>query len=335
MDVGILRLPNEMLIQIFEVDPGDPGVFSISTLCRRLHYLALPVYLTAHGVPDPQTLLSEDLILLSTQLHLLGPLQTALFIRSLKHLSCSFPLSSAHLQHFSRKEHGFHNNLFFYLVRRLTAFLANLERVNEVTLEFQRAYPVFTSSLEALNAWDSTISALLDVIMKKGCTALNVQGGMFAVHSSQFQFNPNPQRVIRIKRHVQSVMSVLGRRIASAFGRKAKVDKSLRSGKEQWGLRTFNIHSSILLLAPCYGWTMATLRASPYLTTLSIVCDDIQERDGDDILLNIHAPRLRNFFMDLSCSVTAPALDQFLARHPHISASNFGPRVRLPWGLAR
>ncbi|KAF7370387.1 hypothetical protein MSAN_00670200 [Mycena sanguinolenta] len=65
---------------------------------------------------------------------------------------------------------------FFYLIRRLTAFLANLERVNEVTLQFQLDYRVMSPSLAALNAWDPTISGLLDVIMKKGCTALNVEG---------------------------------------------------------------------------------------------------------------------------------------------------------------
>ncbi|KAJ6519100.1 hypothetical protein C8R45DRAFT_950239 [Mycena sanguinolenta] len=329
MEVGILALPNEVLIQIFEVDPGNPGVFSISTLCRRLHYLALPIYFTAHGIPDSQALLSKDLILLSTQLHLLGPLQTALFVRSLKHISCSFPLDTASLRHSSRRESRSYNNLFFYLVRRLTAFLGNLERVNEVTLEFQLEYSVMSRSMDsALNAWNTTISALLDVIMEKGCTALNVQGGMFVVHSSQFQLTPSPRPAVQTER--RSVIYAFGRRITSMFRRGIG-----RKGKAQAGLRIFNIHSSILLLAPCYTWTLATLRASPNLTSLSIVCDDLPERDGDDILLNINAPNLQHFAMDLSCRVTAPALDQFLARHPYLSASNFGPRVRLPWGVAR
>ncbi|KAF7370373.1 hypothetical protein MSAN_00668800 [Mycena sanguinolenta] len=337
MDVGILRLPNEVLIQVFEVDPGNPGVFSISTLCRRLHYLALPIYLTAHGIPDPQTLLSQDLILPATQFHLLQPLRTALFIRSLKHISCSFPFRQVFFP--SPRESRLYE--FFHQVRRLTGFLANLERVDEVTLEFQVHYWFIAMdrsvAFENLNAWDATISPLLDVVLEKGCTALNVYGGIVVVEDFQLKHPPPRARgsilppVVPLKQ--LSFLSAIGRQITGVFGigQKAEVE-----GKTPLGLRTFNIHSSILLLAPCYGWTMATLRASSNLISLSIVCDkNIPDRDGDDILSNIHAPRLQYFFMDLKCRVTAPALERFFARHPHTSASesSFGTQVRLPPGM--
>jgi hypothetical protein len=90
---GIQSLPNELLFHIFRyLDGTDKGIFSLSTSCRRLHYVTLPFYLAAHGIADTPALASQDLALLPSQLVLLGTLQTALFIRSLKHISCSFLL---------------------------------------------------------------------------------------------------------------------------------------------------------------------------------------------------------------------------------------------------
>ncbi|KAJ6497454.1 hypothetical protein C8R45DRAFT_127778 [Mycena sanguinolenta] len=335
MMVDFLELPNEVLIQILEVDPGNLGVFSISTLCRRLHYLALPIYFRAHSIPDPEALLSEDLILHSKRLHLLRPLQTALFIHSLKHISCSFSLNTVYVEPLSRRHYGVDKNLFFHQIQTLTSFLEHLERVDEVTLHFQLDHWVLSQRRDALDVWDSTMSALLDVVVDKGCTAFHMEGGMFIVHASQFQRTTSPRPVVPLKQH--PAMPVLSRRIATLFGRKAKLDRALHSGQRAapLGLRTFNIQSNILLFPPCYGWTMATLRASPDLISLSIVCADIPERDGDDILFNINAPGLKHFFMDLSCRVTTVALEQFLARHPSISASSFGPRVTLPAGMRR
>ncbi|KAF7370388.1 hypothetical protein MSAN_00670300 [Mycena sanguinolenta] len=224
--------------------------------------------------------------------------------------------------------------VFFYHVRRLAGFLENLEQVDEVTLDFRQIYyAVFSEgrqALECLKAWESTIFPLLGAALGKGCTAFNVYGGTFIVHKSQ---RTSLQPVVPMKQ--PSVLSALGlriHRVASMFGRrirrKAEVEK-----KTPLGLRTLNIHSNIFLLPPCYDWTMATLRASPSLISLSIVHDDIGEWDGDDILSNIHAPRLQHFAMDLNCSVTAAALQWFFARHPHIGASSFGTRVALPTGM--
>ncbi|KAF8216794.1 hypothetical protein K438DRAFT_1953692 [Mycena galopus ATCC 62051] len=303
--VGILELPNEVLIQILQYDPADSGIFSLSTSCRRLHHLALPIYLAAHGVPDPPALASGDLVLFSNQLYLLRVLQTALFIHSLKHISCAFSSLNS-------RDHRPRRNLFLRDIGAMAGFLSNLKRVDEVTLDFTALnFWVLSQNLGALNAWESTISALLDVILEKRCTT----------------FKPP----IAIKR--RSLLSDLGRRIATTFVRRTEVEQVSAAEEPKPGLRTFNIHSNILLLPPCYGWTMAALRESPNLTALSIVCIDIPERNGDDILSNIHAPGLQYFAMDLSCKVTAAALDQFLARHPCISTSSFGTRVSLPNGL--
>ncbi|KAF7356412.1 hypothetical protein MVEN_00974000 [Mycena venus] len=334
--IGILRLPNEILIQILQFHPADSGIFALSTSCRRLHYLALPVYLAAHGIPDTSALASQDLVLLPNQLDtVLVALQTALFIPSLKlkHISCAFALDSASIQ-YSFIPIRTRRDLFFRHLRRLAGFLSKLEQVDEVTLDFRDVgFALFSQGLGALDTWDSIISALLDASLETGCKTFTVEGGMFLVHSSQFQRNSSSFRTAVVIKRRSSLMSDLGRRIASAFVRRPDtIQRGIGSGDSEsqpqpGGLRTFNIHSNVLLLRPCYSWTMATLRASPNLVSLSIVCADIPRRNGDDILANIHAPGLKYFVMDLDCQVSEAALDQFRARHRHIGPSSFGVQV--------
>ncbi|KAF7356395.1 F-box domain-containing protein [Mycena venus] len=316
---GILRLPNEILLEVLQLlDPADPGIFALSTSCRRLHYLVLPIYLAGYGIPDAPTLASQDLTLLPGQLDVLGALQTALFLSnsSLKHIACSFSLNSARPAYHSRNLDG-----FFRHIRKLAGFLSILERVDEVTLDFKDLnFWVIGESIGVLESWNSAISALLDVILERHCQTLKVEGGMFMVHPSQFQ--RKPQALATVKR--RSVIYDVGRRIGSAFVGKADAQPIFDSGKPQGGLRTFNIHSRVLLLHPCFSWTMAALSASPNLTSLSIIRVEIPERSWDDILTSIHVPTLEYLSIDLRSKIRPAALDQFLARHPLLTTLNLG-----------
>ncbi|KAJ6570159.1 hypothetical protein DFH09DRAFT_423156 [Mycena vulgaris] len=319
--VGLLRLPNEILLEIFQqLDSGDPGILAISTLCKRLHYVALPIYLAAHGIPDASALASQELILSPTQLDILAALQTSLFIHSLKHISCSFSLNSARRDYSTRDVDNFLGH-----IRRLAAFLSILQGVDQVTLNFKDVnFWAMDESLSILEAWAPTASTLLDVVLEKGCTTLNVEGGMFIVHPSQFPLKPGP-KVIAKRR---SVIFDVGRRIGSAFAGRSDTQKIPESGKSRAALRTFNIRSRVLLLHPCYSWTMTALNTSPNLVSLSIRVD-IPERSWDEILSNIHVPTLENLTIDLRCRIRAATFDQFLARHPRVSTLSLG-RDLLP-----
>ncbi|KAJ7931715.1 hypothetical protein B0H13DRAFT_1957320, partial [Mycena leptocephala] len=310
---GILRLPNEILLEIFRhLDSADFGIFSLSTSCRRLHYLALPVYLAAYGIVDAPALAAQDLALTPSQLEVLGALQTALFIPSLKHISCSFSLNSARPTYSSQKM-----DIFFRHIRRLAGFLSILERVEEVTLDFKDLnFWDIEESLGVLETWASAISALLDVILEKQCQTLKVVGGMFIAHSSQFLRKPGTR--VAVKR--RSVMYDMGRRIGSAFVGRADTQQVFTPGKAQPSLRTFNINSRVLLLHPCFSWTMAALRSSPNLISLSIIRVDIPERSWDDIC------------PISTCRIKATAFDQFIARHPLLSTLNLGRDLSLTEG---
>ncbi|KAJ6581825.1 hypothetical protein B0H19DRAFT_1251989 [Mycena capillaripes] len=320
--VGLLRLPNEVLLQIFEqLDSDDQGIFAISTSCRRLHFLALPIYLAGYGIYDAPAL--EDLALSPDQLDVLGALRTALFIPSLKHISCSFSLNTARPTYSTRNMDNFFRHL-----KCLAGFLLNLQSVDEVTLDFKDLnFWAIGESLSVLEAWASAISTLLDAIVEKQCKKLKVVGGMFMVHPSQFQPKRKPSP--RAAGNRWSVVHDVGRRIGSAFVGRADLPQILEPGKPRSSLRTFNIHSRVLLLHPCFNWTMAALRASHSLISLSIMRVDIPERSWDDILSNIHAPSLEILCLDLDCKIKAEAFDQFLARHPLISTLTLGRDLTL------
>ncbi|KAK7025059.1 hypothetical protein R3P38DRAFT_2952565 [Favolaschia claudopus] len=132
--VGLLRLPDELLLEILQLlEANDPGVFAISTSCRRLHFIALPIYLSGYGITDASALPSADLVLGPDELEVLAALQTALFIRSVKSISCSFTLNTVPAFTSSKMDN------FLRGLRRLGGFLSNLERVDEITLDFTGA----------------------------------------------------------------------------------------------------------------------------------------------------------------------------------------------------
>ncbi|KAJ7931748.1 hypothetical protein B0H13DRAFT_1957474 [Mycena leptocephala] len=79
----------------------------------------------------------------------------------------------------------------------------------------------------------------------------------------------------------------------------------------------------MLLLPPCYGWTMAALSSSPSLTSLSIQVI-ISEETWDVILSNIHVPTLESLSIGVGCRMRALTFDQLLFRHPLISTLILG-----------
>ncbi|KAJ7039588.1 hypothetical protein C8F04DRAFT_295559 [Mycena alexandri] len=314
---GILRLPNEILLEILQqLDASDPGIFALSTFSKRLHYLALPVYLASHGIVDAPELASQDCLTLApSQLHVLRALGTALFIPSLKRIHCSFSLSSARRGYSPREM-----DVFLHHIRSLAGFLSILERVDEVTLDFKGCnFWVISETLDVLERYTSAISTLLNVILEKQCKTLDVEGGMFVVHPSQFQTVARPP----MNKHHSFILAV-GRRLGSAF-----MGNGESSGKPQTNLAAFSIRSSMLLLHPCNSWTVAALNSASNIVSLSVTHVDIPERSWDELLSGLHAPTLKHLSLNLSCRLRAATIDEFLGRHPFISTLDLGRDLLL------
>ncbi|KAJ7650702.1 hypothetical protein FB45DRAFT_24324 [Roridomyces roridus] len=307
-------LPDELILEISQhLEPNDQGLFALSTSSKRFHHLVLPMYLEAWI--DLQGLsASRDLVLRPHQLDVLAGLQTSLFIHSVKHITCSFSLSSARPDYSTADMHRFLRH-----IKGLAGFLSGLETVDEVTLDFKELnFWALGEHIDVLETWEAIISRLLDVVFQKSRT-FNILGGMFIVHSSQFQ------RKIGRRETVQRPS--MFHRISSLFLTKEPV---VVESTSKYNLRTFNIHSRVLLLHPCYQWTLSALRTSS-ITSVSIMHVDIPQRSWDEILSAIHVPALEELTMDLRCNVGPAALDRFFARHPRIRILNLG-RNLLPLG---
>ena len=90
-NVGLLDIPDELLLCIF-VDLTADKLLTLAVLCRRLHYISLPLYFNRHGLVDPE---DRDKISLKA-IHifpqdwaLVRALRLALFIKSLKQFFCA------------------------------------------------------------------------------------------------------------------------------------------------------------------------------------------------------------------------------------------------------
>jgi hypothetical protein len=93
-NVGLLDIPDELLLCIF-VDLTADELLILAVLCRRLHYISLPLYFNRHGLVNPQ---DRDTFSLETweAIHvypqdwgLVRALRLALFIKSLRHFFCA------------------------------------------------------------------------------------------------------------------------------------------------------------------------------------------------------------------------------------------------------
>ncbi|KAJ7782696.1 hypothetical protein B0H16DRAFT_1802244 [Mycena metata] len=198
--VSLLSLPNELLITIFE-NPKFPVDYlcTLAVLCRRLHFLALPIYFARNGMLEPFK--SAFIPLATDGQDMLAALNMALFISSMEEITCVLPHPSC-------------TSIFPLLphLRRLRKFISRISSVKRVTLQLDARNSMCNAAGddEALRAWSSTLGGLLNVVIEKGCTELTVRYGGYLTRS--FMLSAGPPT--RIRRLVKSVRHVLGSRAA-------------------------------------------------------------------------------------------------------------------------
>ncbi|KAJ6621940.1 hypothetical protein B0H10DRAFT_2187755 [Mycena sp. CBHHK59/15] len=90
MTSGFLDLPSEILAIILE-NPNFPDntLYSLALLCRRLHFIALPIYFSRNGM-DYQSK-SVVIAMRADGRDMLAALHTALFVSSMEKITCIFP----------------------------------------------------------------------------------------------------------------------------------------------------------------------------------------------------------------------------------------------------
>jgi hypothetical protein len=177
-------LPTEVLLMIFDLLYAE--LFHLSLLCRRLHFLALPLFLAKNSITDPCDVTALDLgILNEPHSPVLSALMVALFVPSIKHLACAFPNPAYIHRHFNA-------------LRRVTRLIARLATVEKLSLEFAfntyRLGLVNWEGYDECAMWEGCYSALddlLNALRDKSCTSLTVIGSP-APNSSFRSLIPQP-----------------------------------------------------------------------------------------------------------------------------------------------
>ncbi|KAF8210918.1 hypothetical protein K438DRAFT_1808449 [Mycena galopus ATCC 62051] len=171
--LGFIDLPTEVLLLIFHW--LDEELFSLSILCRRLHFLALPIFLERNAIPDPCGTVLVDFATMPNLGTLASPdavqaLSIALFVPSIEKLTCVFPAA-----HTYQRIAG---------IRRITRLVQRLATLKKLSLEFIPHYnnphePFRRKEYSQGRLWQGCYSALhdlLDIVNSKLCTSLAILG---------------------------------------------------------------------------------------------------------------------------------------------------------------
>jgi hypothetical protein len=159
---GFLELPDDVLLIIFR-QLRSVELYGLSRLSRRLHLLALPLYFAQKGVPDPRELCEFRLVSYPTAADVLSALNSALFLREVKHISCQF-------------EPGGHIACYLHHIERLTAFLGKFSSVETVSLGLIDLGKVEEVNELVRTRWQLAFGQLLHVILEKSCKELTIRG---------------------------------------------------------------------------------------------------------------------------------------------------------------
>ncbi|KAJ6530874.1 hypothetical protein DFH09DRAFT_1184033 [Mycena vulgaris] len=162
-------LPTEVLLLMF--DFLNTGLFWLSLVCRRLHFLALPIFLTRNFIADPCEVAVLKIGAMYDPDLVMRALTVALFVPSIKHLVFRFPNPEYIYQHLRN-------------IQGATRLIRKLATVEKLSLDF--AYNTYRlrdvswdGAYKERRIWEACYSALSDLlndVHAKSCTSLTVVG---------------------------------------------------------------------------------------------------------------------------------------------------------------
>ncbi|KAJ7624206.1 hypothetical protein DFH06DRAFT_1481566 [Mycena polygramma] len=258
MPLSILDLPTELLLAIFtETDLPSQDVYSLALVCRRLHFTALPVYFSRHGLRSGTR--SIQITIRTDRRDLLAALRIALFDTPLDHISFVF----THPDPYSTTASV---TPLLEQFRRVEGFLSDFTAIQLVSLDLARHHVSYPSvgSDELLRTWAKGFGDLLNCIAQTRCTALTVLHGDHFVAYELFQVKP---------------ASWMSRLISWVYPASAQQPPEFQRVSQQGvvyvaivlphhlsrasHLTCIHIHSATLILPPGLSWTLGVLRNCP------------------------------------------------------------------------
>ncbi|KAF8797819.1 hypothetical protein BYT27DRAFT_7204020 [Phlegmacium glaucopus] len=347
---SLLDLPNELIIDILsDANISITDIYTVSCLSKRLNSLALPIYLAAHGIPEPEREMS--LYVLDWDLYNIKfppDLNPFTFFRpdALSGLNISTNIS--HVRHFkcffqepTTKEwrNSFQQAYNLSLaVKRTARFVHRLESVGVAEIYliwdpyYVRADKTITHvPIPELNEWTESFCRFLNLLLERRCTSLTVQYNASIEPAFRFR-SSNPitktfSNVFQKRRDKQT------RTLHWDLERpmhEGKVDPSSIAtaslshlAQESNSIMTLSLHSNALLLPPFVNWTLSLLYSQSSLTCITFAHLTFSKETWTTLLPLIAdavSDRLTKLSFFLKCTnLTAEDLIRFLARLPHLT----------------
>ncbi|KAF7291502.1 hypothetical protein MKEN_01484700 [Mycena kentingensis (nom. inval.)] len=307
----LLSLPNELLVAIFQspIFPSD-ALCKLATLSRRLHGLALPIYFSRSGLPEPSK--SVSVRLRSDGADMLAALDMALFLTEIGDITAVFPHPSCQsvlplLPH----------------VDRLSKFVSKFPSVKRATLELD-AYTSLcntTGDDSALRAWSTAFGRLLNALVERRCTELTVRYGGYLTRTFTLSTTTSAKQAMwAMQRTFGYVPSLSGkdwefRRVASQGRESTFVSAAPRSAT----LTTLHIHSAVLVTLPCLNWTLSALRQGA-ITSLTLAKIALDHWGPVLELIARAAPRLAFVSLRELEGISQSDIFTFLGRLPRLAS---------------
>ncbi|KAJ7446908.1 hypothetical protein B0H11DRAFT_2083764, partial [Mycena galericulata] len=321
---SLLSLPNELLVIIFE-NPRFPAdcLCILAVLCRRLHFLALPIYFARHGMPSPSKF--AVITLHQDGMDMLAALSMSLFISSMENITCIFPHPSC-VSIFPLLPH----------LRRFRRFIMRFPSVKSVTLQLDARNSMCNATGDdaALRAWSSSLGALLNALVERQCTELTVRYGGYLTRS--YTLSSGAKRAKGVKRLLKTLKRLFRFRGPMA-GKGWEFRRSPDQGRERAltavpskpsrtrQLTSLHIQSVILIMPPCLNWTVSALRFSP-ITSLSISQISLEKESWNAALTLIAkaAPNLTDLSLSELEFISDVEILKFCSRLPRLTSLNIG-----------
>ncbi|KAF8198388.1 hypothetical protein K438DRAFT_1824320 [Mycena galopus ATCC 62051] len=319
----LLSLPNEVLILLFENSdfPLD-SLPVLARLCRRLNFLALPIYFVRHGMPSPS---QSAVIRLTKDGHdMLAALKMALFVTSMKDIHFIFPHPSC-------------SSILPLLphLRRVRKFISRFPSIQKVILQLDARNSMCNSTGDdkTVRAWSHTLGSLLNCLVEKRCTEITVKYGGYLTRSYTLAATGPTKRVRRIVKAIRrpflSRAAMEGGdwefRRSPEQGQKGALTSVPTKVSRSSTLTSLHIQSAVLIMPPCLSWTLSALRQCP-ITSLSLFQISLK-RDIWDAALSLiakAAPKLTDLSLSELDSISDAEILTLCSRLPRLATLKIG-----------
>ncbi|KAJ7050667.1 hypothetical protein C8F01DRAFT_1177754, partial [Mycena amicta] len=254
MPTGLAHLPTEILIAIVEDELFTwyhKPLFHLSLVCRRLHFIALPVYLGREGLS-----LDSTSFIAAVELNighygtpdLFSGLSMALFPIRIDDVTCILPHASC---------------------TSIYPLITHIQRPRKLTLQPDRQGSDCLSfgNDEQLRAWADAMGELLNAVVCKGCVELNLRYG--AQLTKTYVMTPGSPSSNRLRGILRKLLRPFG---GAADTIDARFQRHSRWGHERVSIplhrsvgteakiSRLGIASAILIKPPGLRWTLSLLQ---------------------------------------------------------------------------